>query len=61
MAAILRSQPSFKPDLVQEIEYNTTIRHAIPYIVSFFFRRSGSTIDGVMTVSKFDLSLYLMT
>ena len=35
MAAILRSKQSFKPDLAQEIEHNTTTHHAIPYILSF--------------------------
>ena len=35
IAAILRSEQSFKPDLALEIEYNTTIGHTIPYILSF--------------------------
>ena len=35
MAAILRSEQSFKPELVLEIEYDTTIGHAFPYVLSF--------------------------
>ena len=35
MVAILRFGRSFKPERVLEIEYNTIIGHAIPYILSF--------------------------
>ena len=35
MAAILRFGRSFKPELVLEVEYNTNIGHAIPYILIF--------------------------
>ena len=35
MAAILTPTQSFKLEDVLEIEYNTTIGHAIPYILSF--------------------------
>ena len=35
MAAILRFERSFKPEIVLEIAYNTNIGHAIPYILSF--------------------------
>ena len=35
MAAILRFGRSLKPELVLEVEYNTNIGHAIPYILSF--------------------------
>ena len=35
MAAILRSEQSFKLEFVLEIEYDTTIGYAIPYILRF--------------------------
>ena len=35
MAAILRSGRSFKPKVLPEVESNTKIGHAIPYILSF--------------------------
>ena len=35
MAAILRSEQFIELKIVLEIEYNTTIGHAIPHILSF--------------------------
>ena len=35
MAAILRSEQSIELEIVMENEYNTTIGHTIPHILSF--------------------------
>ena len=60
MTAILRSEQSFKPDLVLEIEYNTMIGHAIPYILSFY---STFQLNSWRSYGNFKIwiSFYLMT
>ena len=35
MAAIFRSEQFIELEIVLEIEYNTTVGHAIPHILSF--------------------------
>ena len=36
MAAILRSERTFKPEVTPEVKFYFEIGHAIPYILSFW-------------------------
>ena len=59
MAAILRSGRSFKPELVLEVEYNTNIGHALPYILSFcstFWLRNWQSYDNFKIWPMFYIS-----
>ena len=60
MAAILRSERTFKPEVTPEVKSYFEIGHAIPYILSFD-RRSSLKIDGVMVISKSDIFFDLVT
>ena len=56
MAAIFRSEQFIELEIVLEIEYNTMAMLSPTFWA--FVRRSSSTIDGVMAISKFDLFFF---
>ena len=60
MAAILRSERTFEPEVTPEVECYFEIAMPFPTFWAFD-RRSSLKIDGVMVISKFDIFFNLVT